>query len=130
MAMQLINELQSNFRREIEPKELKKFGLVIGGILVVAGAYPPGEIVPLLFYPGILLLFLAASWPTSLRTLYRAWMGLGTILGFFVSRIILVALYYCIILPIGLSLRLFGHDPMGTRTHTNDGTYWVKHTNA
>ncbi len=55
---------------------------------------------------------LAILWPSSLIWLYRPWMKFAQIAQWVNTRIILLALYYFMILPIGLLRRLLGKDSM------------------
>jgi len=54
----------------------------------------------------------AALHPASLHLLHRPWMIFADIAGWVNTRIILILLFYVLILPIGLIMRLFGYDPM------------------
>jgi len=50
--------------------------------------------------------------PASLHLLHRPWMIFADIAGWVNTRIILILLFYVLILPMGLIMRLFGYDPM------------------
>lgn len=58
------------------------------------------------------------------RAVYRAWMRFVFILGWINTRIILVILFYLILTPVGLLLRLFRIDLLERRKKV--GTYWKK----
>ncbi len=62
--------------------------------------------------------------PALLRPLYRVWMGLSLILGWFVSRIILIFLFYAILTPVGLIARLVGKRFMDITSEPKAETYW------
>ena len=108
-------------------KVLKEFGLITGAILVILF----GLFFPWLFehkYPlwpwfvaGILWLW-ALVLPATLIQVYRAWMAIGHGLGWINSRIILGIMFYLIILPIGLTMRLFGKDPMARKFDNTQAT--------
>ncbi|NOX90039.1 MAG: hypothetical protein GXO77_13555 [Calditrichaeota bacterium] len=55
---------------------------------------------------------------------YHIWMILGQVLGFFTSRIILTLIFYGIITPIGLILRLTGKKPLDTKFRDGKSSYW------
>jgi hypothetical protein len=48
-------------------------------------------------------------------------------IGFVVSNVVVGVLYYGVITPIGLLMRLFGRDPMARGFDRSATTYWVKH---
>lgn len=106
--------------------ELRYFAVIVGGL----GALIFGLLLPWLlneslpYWPWLLLLFLS-SWsflhPRSLTPVYKFWILLGNALGWINSRIILALIFYVLLLPIGLILRMLGKDPM-TRTITPEVT--------
>jgi predicted ferric reductase len=114
-------------------KDLRKFGLTIGIVLLVIAA--------LLFYFGrtnyyiwgiLAAVFILAGLlaPTLLKPFNKIWMGLSIILGFITSRIILTILFYLIITPIALIFRLTGKDPLDLKFSKKSGSYWIKRENT
>jgi hypothetical protein len=99
-----------------ERKQLRSFGLMVGGIFTLLGVWPvlwrgqPLRLWSLLL--GGLLLALGLVWPRSLTHVYRLWMRVGEVLGWLNTRLILSALFYLLFTPIGLYMRLRGKDPM------------------
>jgi hypothetical protein len=60
--------------------------------------------------------------PAFMRLVFVGLMYLTFPIGFVVAHVLLGAIYYAVITPIGLVMRLGGYDPMGRRgTHE---TYW------
>lgn len=57
--------------------------------------------------------------------LYLAWMRIFFPLGWFVSHTIVAVIYYLVVTPIGLLMRLFGRDPMQRRLDSGATTYWT-----
>jgi hypothetical protein len=72
---------------------------------------------------GTLLVISAFVSPTSLRVVYRGWMALGQALGWFNTRIILGVVFYLLVTPMGLLMRLAGKDPMRRRYAPEADTY-------
>ena len=60
-----------------------------------------------------------------LRKLYAAWMAVGKGIGWVVSHVVMTAIYFVVITPIGLVGRLFGYDPLRLRLKPDAETYWV-----
>lgn len=71
-----------------------------------------------------LVLAAAAVSPKATLKFYRAWMGLAAILGYVNSRILLSLMFYGLLTPYGLILRLLGRDQMARRGRSSD-TYWI-----
>jgi hypothetical protein len=67
-----------------------------------------------------------AGWPGGLRLLYVGLSYATYPIGFAVSSLVLVLLYYAVLTPIGLILRLCGHDPLQRRFDPRSASYWHK----
>ena len=99
-----------------ETKQLRSFGLIVGGIFALIGVWPAlwrGQ--PLRLWSLILggaLIALALVWPRSLAQVYRLWMTVDEVLGWINTRLILGVVFYGIFTPLGLLMRLRGQDPM------------------
>lgn len=110
---------------------LRKFGLVTGGIIV--GLF--GLLLPCLLeskYPlwpwgiTIVLWCCAMFYPRSLSPMYKGWMATGNVLGWINTRIILGLVFYIVIMPIGLVMRLLGKDPMNRKLSYKETSYRVQ----
>lgn len=55
--------------------------------------------------------------------LYRLWMGVGFVMGTVVSHVLMAAVWYLVLTPIGLVLRLAGRDPLQRRGR-GAATFW------
>jgi len=103
-----------------------KTGAVVGGLF--------GLLLPWLFgldYPawpwitaGVLLLWGLLA-PASLGPVYRLWMKFGAALGWVNSRIILSLMFYLMIFPVGLFMRMLGKDPLMRRLESNKPSYRI-----
>ncbi|HMK35124.1 MAG TPA: SxtJ family membrane protein [Desulfomonilaceae bacterium] len=58
------------------------------------------------------------------KALYKLWVTLSIILGYFVSRILLTIIFFIVITPMGLIMRILGKDPMDRKLDPNAATYW------
>jgi len=101
----------------LDSKGLRKFGITTAIIIAVLF----GVIFPYLFDQSIsiipwsisaVLILWALIIPKSLNPIYRIWMKIGLVLGWINTRIILGAVFYLIITPIGLFVRLIGKNPL------------------
>lgn len=64
------------------------------------------------------------AWREGLRRLYVGLAYVTFPIGFVVSTLVLVLLYYLVVTPIGLVLRLCRHNPLGRGFDRPAGTYW------
>jgi saxitoxin biosynthesis operon SxtJ-like protein len=72
---------------------------------------------------GLVLPALAA--PRVLAPAYRAWMALGSVLGWVNTRVMLGLLFFGVITPTALILRLIRRDPMRVARDPGASTYRV-----
>lgn len=63
--------------------------------------------------------------PTTLAPVYRFWMALGHGLGWVNTRIILGIMFYLIVLPTGLIMRILGKDPLMRKFDKTGKTYRI-----
>lgn len=97
---------------------LRKFGLMTGAIVVALFAFFFPWVFDMTSMPrwpwviAVLLWVSAMLMPSVLHPIYINWMKIGLVLGWINTRIILGILFYIMILPMGLIMRLLGHDPM------------------
>ena len=114
--------------------ELRQFGLLFGAILVLLfGLLLPffiGYSFPLWpWVVAVLNTVLALFAPTALTPFYRGWMRFGLIAGFINTRIIMFVLYFALVVPTGLVMKLFGRDALARTTGgKNSDSYRVAST--
>jgi hypothetical protein len=110
-------------------QELREFGYLMGVMLIlIFGLILPGLFDKILGQPITLLgVFTtpiwpwlsaccfwlpALLWPKSLQAIYFVWMKIGAVLAWINTRIIMLLMFYGMMVPIGLILRLLGKDAM------------------
>ncbi len=112
-------------------KDLRKFGITVGGVLAAIAALlfyfeKPSSIYfavigGLLFISGLVI-------PQILKPLNKIWMGLAVVLGFFMSRLILTILFYFVLTPISFLAKIVGKKFMTLKYDKSAKTYWEKRT--
>ena len=113
----------------ITPRTLRSFGLLVGGAFAVIGLWPRvwrGE--PPRLWALVLAVLLAGFGlvlPRALRHPYRGWMALGHALGWVNTRILLGLVFYLVVTPMGIVMRLFGKDPMRRRFDRGASSYRI-----
>ena len=128
----MVTGLHEEFAREerIAPASNRRFGLVVGAILLAIGcvrAWLHGEFGAFsgsLGGIGLVLVLAAVTFPDALAPANRGWTRLGLLLHKVTNPLFLGAMYAIAIVPTGLLMRVFGADPMGLR-RKRDGTYWT-----
>lgn len=63
--------------------------------------------------------------PAAIRWIYLGWMIAVFPVGWVVSHTIIAAVYFLVIMPIGLMLRLSGRDPLKRGFEASAATYWT-----
>lgn len=56
---------------------------------------------------------------------YRFWMEAGKPIGWTVSTVLLGVVYLLVVTPVGLVMRVFGHDPMARGFDKRRDSYWT-----
>ena len=77
---------------------------------------------------GISLVFLAVSfvYPVLLAPLNKLWLKFGALLHSITSPIILGVMFYLVITPIGLLMRLAGKDFLRLKPDPDSPSYWIR----
>ena len=93
-----------------DTKTLRTFGLLVGSVFLLIGAWPVVfRADPVRLWAVIvagLLVLPALVLPQSLGPVYRAWMAVGSALGWINTRIILGIIFYGLFTPLGLMRRV------------------------
>ena len=124
----------TNIRKDIKqlktgPRDLRKFGLLVGGVLAALGilyllrhkAHYPWFLIP-----GVVLMAFGVVLPRVLKYVYIAWMTLTIMLGFVMARVILTLFFFLVITPLSLVARLFGKDFLNLKLDRQAATYWIR----
>ncbi len=121
MILQEIKNIKS------DKKELKKFGITIGGVLLLISILLFIYEKPSASYflgSGFLFQIIAQIYPKLFFPLQKTWMALAVVLGFVMTRVILSILFYLIITPINFISRLFGKDFLDLKIEKEKKSYW------
>jgi hypothetical protein len=123
-----------NIREDIKqlktgPPDLRKFGLLVGGVLAALGILyllRHKADYPWFLVPGMVLLAFGAILPRALKYVYIAWMTLAIVLGFAMAHVILTLFFFLVITPLGLVARLFRKDFLNLKLDKQAATYWIR----
>ena len=109
-------------------KQERQFGFLFTFVFALVAFWPLWPLTaPNLYWLGGAGAWLAAAliYPKGLNPLYKGWIAFGHVLGWINARIILGIVFFVVVMPIGLVMRLFGKDFLGMRPNRN-GSYWLK----
>jgi len=110
-----------------EKSDLRKFGIIVGIVLlIIAGFFflKEKESFQLFLTIGTVLFVTGIVIPFTLKPIYWVWMVFSTILGWFMTRVILSLLFYVVFTPIGLIARLFGKQFLDLKQNHSQQSYW------
>lgn len=65
--------------------------------------------------------------PAVAQALFVGWMVAAFPIGWTVSHLLMGSIYFLLITPMGLLMRLFGRDSMGRRFDESRDSYWIPH---
>jgi hypothetical protein len=114
----------------VDRKGLRSFALQVG--ITIALLF--GALLPWLFgfdwpvWPWVLggaLVLWGLIAPSTLRLVHRGWMGLAVILHKVMSPIILGVVFFLVVSPMALVMRIAGRDPMRRALRADEKSYRV-----
>jgi hypothetical protein len=111
-------------------RELKQFaGMWIGFFALVGLSclLKKGPTPAVLFWLVALAGMLEFVLPGFLRPIYVLWMCLALPIGWTISHLLLLSVYYLVLTPIGLTMRLLQRDPLDRRIDRSAKSYWTPH---
>jgi len=115
---------------EIKSSSDRAFGLVFACVSMTVGAYLMirGQGSAYLWFLLLAALFLLAAVfsPGILAPLNKIWTRFGLLLHAIVSPIVLGTIFFLVVMPIGLAMRLFGKNPLPLRFDREAKTYWIQ----
>lgn len=74
----------------------------------------------------------AVGWliPAAMRPIWIGWMYATFPIGWAISQVLIAIIFYLVITPAGLLMRLLGRDPMHRKFEPGAKTYWVPHVES
>ncbi len=120
-----------DIKRKPSDREMRCFGVIpllffglIGGLVFLQDQ---AIILPsILWSIGALLCILSYGVRAFRLPLYVGWMKAVSPIGWTISHLLLAMVYYLIITPMGLMMRLFRRDSMRRKFEPEAETYWIE----
>lgn len=117
----------------MKPKSSNRsFGLLFFIVFLIIGFWPLFDKKNINYVSisiAVLFLILGLKNAKILTPLNKFWVKLGEILGNVIAPIIMALVYFIILTPISLIVRLFGKDLLGLKFLQNKKSYWIKRKN-
>ena len=107
----------------------KSFGLLFFVVFLILGLWPLKNADNInIYFILISLIFLILGLINSkiLSPLNKSWIKLGEILGIVIAPIVMAFVYFVILVPVSLIVRLFGKDLLRLKFLKEKETYWIK----
>jgi len=118
-------------QKEIKIGSNKNFGLVFFVMFILIALWPllsDGNIRIWSVIVSIIFLILGLLNSKILTPLNKIWIRFGILLGKIVSPIVMGIVYFGVVTPIGLIMKLFGKDILNLKIDKNKNTYWSSKT--
>lgn len=115
-------------RDTIKGSSDRSFGIVFTVVFAVIGVLPLiGGNAPHWWSlaVAVLLLIVAFSTPKLLAPLNRIWTRFGLLLHRIVNPLVMAFLFFLVVTPIALMMRLFGKRPLHLKMEPDAPTYWI-----
>ena len=106
----------------------RSFGLLFFIVFIIIGLWPLKNDLELNYiFIGISIIFLILGLMNSkiLTPLNKIWVKFGELIGKIVAPLVMALIFFIILTPIGLFLRLIGKDLLNVKLNNNK-TYWIK----
>ena len=113
---------------DAKPGSDRGFGFVMAAVFALIAAWQLWSGSPHWWiWLAIAALFAGAAWlyPSSLRPLNYLWFRFGLLLHKIVSPVVMAAMFFGAVLPVGLLMRLFGNRPLTPTFEPDTPSYWV-----
>ena len=107
----------------------KSFGLLFSFVFLLISVWPllseNGAIRFWAIFISFIFLVLAFLKPEFLKPLNVAWIKLGELLGRIIAPTVMALIYFFILTPLSLIIRIFGKDLLKIK-FSKDNSYWTK----
>lgn len=113
---------------EVNKSSNKNFGIVFFIVFLLIAIYPltyNGEIRLWSIIISFIFLILALLKSKILTPLNNLWFKFGIFLGKIVSPLVMGVIFFFVVTPIGIIMKLLGKDVLNLKYNSNE-TYWIE----
>ena len=107
----------------------QSFGVVFSVFFLIISFWPlftEGTIRIWAIFIAILFLLISYFKPDALYPLNKIWFKFGLLLGSIVSPIVMGIVFFIIVTPIGIIMRIIGKDLLNKKINNSVKSYWIK----
>ena len=107
----------------------RNFGLVFFVFFLIIGLWPllgTNEIRYWSIFFSVIFFLLGITNSKLLNPLNKIWFNFGILLGKMISPLIMVIIFFLIITPIGVIMRVFGKDILNLKYNKKNKSYWIE----
>ena len=117
-----------SYKSKLKISSNRSFGLVFFVVFLIISLWPliSGDLIRI-WSAIISLIFLILGLTNSkfLTPLNRLWFKFGMILGAIVAPIVMGFIFFLVVTPIGLVMRIMGRDILNKKYDKKKATYWI-----
>ena len=116
--------------KNIKTSSNKSFGIVFFIVFIIISLYPLLNQEDIRIWSLVIafIFFILALLNSKILTpINKIWTRFGLFLGNFISPIVMGIIFFFVVTPIGLLMRLFGKDVLNLKKN-KFSTYWIKKT--
>lgn len=115
----------------LSPKQLRIFSVLQLVFFAIIAAWlhygtSHGHIGRIVLVVSAIVGVVGFVWPPLMRVVYVVWMALVFPIGWTVSHIVFAVLFYLVITPIAIIMKLCGYDSMQRKFDPEASTYWKR----
>ena len=116
-------------KSKIEVSSNRSFGLVFFVVFLIIGLWPlldGGQFKIWSLFFSLLFLVLGLMNSKLLTPLNLLWTKFGILLGNVFAPIVMSFIFFLVVTPIGLLMRIMGRDLLRTKYNKSGKSYWIK----
>jgi hypothetical protein len=118
-------------KTKIKMSSNRSFGLVFFIVFFIVSLWPLQDIntldqiriIPLCI--SLIFLLLGVINSKLLTPLNKLWFKFGMLLGGIIAPIVMGIIYFAVVTPTGLIMKMFGYDILNKKYDKNKKTYWI-----
>ena len=121
--------MNSEFDNNIKISSDRSFGIVFFVVFLLIALYPVTYSEDIRIWSLIIsFIFIILGLLNSkiLTPLNKLWFKFGVILGKIISPIIMGIIFFLVVTPIGLIMKVLGKDLLRLKYNKKDNTYWIE----
>tara|TARA_B100001250_G_scaffold255547_1_gene219954 strand:- start:275 stop:679 length:405 start_codon:yes stop_codon:yes gene_type:complete len=124
--------LENKEYKKIKSGSNKNFGLVFSAVFLIIALYPllhSSNIKVWSLIVFLILFLISFVVPNLLKYPNYLWFKFGLLLNKIISPLIMITIFYFVVTPIGVLMKIIKKDLIGQNINKNINTYWIIKSN-